>query len=124
MTATLGLVRAVRNIAIILVLALIVDLAPGGGEAARAIVTAISLAFLAMIGFAGYQVYRQNRLTYVGLTERQRGVLLGSLGAIVLMIVGADELTGTGAGLFLWLAVLGVAIFSLIKLWTDVRSSF
>ena len=116
--------RAVRNIAIILVLALIVDLAPGGGDAARAIVTAISLAFLAMIGFAGYQVYRQNQLTYVGLTERQRGVLLGSLGAIVLMIAGADELTETGAGLFLWLAVLGVAIFSLIKLWTDVRSSF
>jgi hypothetical protein len=116
--------RAVRNIAIILVLALIVDLAPGGGAAAKAIVTAISLAFLAMICFAGYELYRQNRLTYVGLTERQRAVFLGSLGAIVLMITGADELTATGAGLFLWLAVLGVAIFSLIKIWTDVRASY
>ena len=116
--------RTVRNIAIILVLALIVDLAPGGGAAARAIVTAISLAFLAMIGFAGYQLFHQNRLTYVGLTERQRAVVLGALGAIVLMIAGADELTATGGGLFLWLAVLGVAIFSLIKTWTDVRASY
>jgi hypothetical protein len=40
------------------------------------------------------------------------------------MIAGADELLATGAGLFLWLAVLGVAIFSLVKLWTDVRSSY
>jgi len=116
--------RVARNIAIILLLALIVDVVPGGGNAATAIVTAISLAFLAMICFAGYELFRQNRLTYVGLTDRQRAVLLGSLGAIVLMIVGADELLATGAGLFLWLAVLGVAIFSLVKLWTDVRSSY
>ena len=116
--------RVARNIAIILLLALIVDLAPGGGNAATAIVTAISLAFLAMICFAGYHLFRQNRLLYVGLTDRQRAVLLGSLGAIVLMIAGADELLATGAGLFLWLAVLGVSLFSLIKLWTDVRSSY
>ena len=116
--------RALRNIAIIVVLALIVAVAPGGGEAARAVVTAISLAFLAIIGFAGYQLYRENRLTYVGLTDRQRAALLGSLGAIVLMIAGADELTATGGGLFLWLAVLGVSIFSLVKIWTDVRASY
>ena len=34
-------------------------------------------------------------------------MLLGALGAIVLMIAGADELTETGAGLLVWLGVLG-----------------
>jgi hypothetical protein len=116
--------RAVRNIAIILVLAAIVDLAPGGGNAARAVVTAMTLIFCALIGFAAFQLYRQNRLTYLGLTDRQRAILHGSLGAIVLMIAGVDELTATGAGLLLWLAVIALSIFSLVKIWTDVRSSY
>ena len=116
--------RVARNVAIILLLALIVDVAPGGGNAARAIMTAITLDFCALIVFAGYQLYRQNRLTYLGLTDRQRGILLGSLGAIVLMIAGVDELTSTGVGLLVWLAVIALSIFSLVKIWTDVRSSY
>jgi hypothetical protein len=88
------------------------------------VVTAITLIFVALIAFAGYQLYRQNKLAYLGLTDRQRAVLVGSLGAIVLMIAGLDELTSTGAGLLVWLAVVGLAIFSLVKLWTDVRSSY
>ena len=116
--------RVARNVAIILLLALIVDVVPGGGNSARAITTAISLIFCALIGFAGYQLYRANRLTYVGLTDRQRAILLGSLGAIVLMIAGLDELTSTGVGLLVWLAVIALSIFSLVKIWTDVRSSY
>ena len=69
-------------------------------------VTALGIAFLALIGFAGWQLYRQNRLTYLQLDDRQRALLLGALGAIVLMIAGADELTETGLGLVVWLAVL------------------
>ena len=121
---TLSAMRVARNIAIILLLALIVDVVPGGGNAARAIMTAITLIFCALIGFAGYQLYRANRLTYVGLTDRQRAILLGSLGAIVLMIAGLDELTSTGVGLLVWLAVIALSIFSLVKIWTDVRSSY
>ncbi len=86
--------RTARNIAIVLLLALIFDLVPGGGNAAEAILAAVSILFLAMIGWTGYVFYRQNRLTYLGLTDRQRALLVGSLGAIVLMIAGASELTG------------------------------
>ncbi len=116
--------RVARNVAIIALLALIVDVAPGGGNAAQAILTALTLIFCALIAFAGYQLFRQNRLTYLGLTDRQRAVLLGSLGAIVLMIVGIDELTDTGVGLLVWLGVIGLSIFSLVKIWSDVRASY
>src|SRR3954465_5658358 len=75
-------VRTVRNIAIIAVLALIVDVAPAGGHEADGILALISIVFLALIGAAGYQLYRQYRFEYLGLTDRQRALCVGSLGAI------------------------------------------
>ncbi len=116
--------RAARNIAIIAVLALIVAVVPGGGNAADGILALISLTFLALIGAAGYQLFRQHRLTYLGLTEGQRAMFVGSLGAIVLMIAGASELTATGAGLLVWLGVIAFAVIMLIKVWGDARASY
>ena len=116
--------RALRNIAIIALLALIIDVVPGGGNAAAAIVTAFSLIFMVLIGFAGLQLYRQYRLSYLGLPERQRAVFVGSLGAIVLMIAGADELTGTGGGLLVWLGVIGLAVFLIVRVWQEARSGY
>lgn len=116
--------RTARNIAIIAVLALVVAVVPGGDNAARAILAALSLLFLALIGFAAWQLYRQNRFTYLQLEERQRVLLLGAIGAIVLMIAGADELMDTGVGLLLWLAVLGASIFAIFRVWTEARSRY
>jgi hypothetical protein len=116
--------RAARNIAIIALLALIVAVVPGGDNLARAILAALSLLFLALIGFAAWQLYRQNQFAYLQLDERQRVLLVGAIGAIVLMIAGADELTGSGGGLLLWLAVLGVSIFAIFRVWTEARSRY
>jgi hypothetical protein len=116
--------RALRNIAIIALLALIVVAVPGGDNAARAVVAALGIAFLALVGFTGWQLYRQNRLTYLQLDDRARALLLGALGAIVLMIAGADELTETGLGLIVWLAVLGASIAVIYRVWTEARSSY
>ena len=116
--------KTVRNIAIIAVLALIVDVAPGGGHLADGILALISVTFLALIGFAGYQSYRQYRLEYMGLTDRQRMLVVGSLGAVVLMIAGASELTETGGGTLVFIGVIALAIFTLIKVWGDARASY
>jgi hypothetical protein len=117
-------VKTARNIAIIFLLALIVAVVPGGGNAAAAISAVISLTFMTLIAAAGFQLYRQYRLSYLGLTDRQRAMLVGSLGAIVLMIAGAGELTATGAGLLVWLAVVACAVITLIKVWGDARASY
>ena len=116
--------RALRNIAIIAVLALIIAVVPGGGNAARAIVAAISLLFMALIGLAAWQIYRQNRLAYSSLTDGQRAVFLGALGAIVLMIAGYNELTDTGAGLVVWLAVVGAAVFAIVRVAMEAISRY
>ena len=114
--------KHVRNVAIILLLALVVAAVPGGGEIAEAIVATITIGFLVLIGFAGYQFYRQNRLAYVSLEERWRAILLCALGAIVLMIAGADELLETGLGLFAWLAVLGLSIYALVRVYQESQA--
>jgi hypothetical protein len=115
-------VRALRNIAIIALLALVVAEVPGGGDVAEGILAAITVVFLVLIGALCYQLYRQNRLGYVTLEDRPRTVLLVALGAIVLMIAGADELLDSGLGLLVWLAVLGVAIFSIFRVYQDSQS--
>jgi hypothetical protein len=116
--------KAARNIAIIVLLALIVAVAPGGGNAAAGILAVISLSFYVLIGAAGLQLYRQHRLSYLGLSDGQRAMFVGSLGAIVLMIAGASELTATGAGLLVWMAVIAFAVITLIKVWGDARASY
>ncbi len=116
--------RALRNIAIIALLALIVAVVPGGDNAAAALLALISMLFLVLIVAGGYQLFRQYRFQYLGLSENQRALFVGSLGAIVLMIAGAQKLTSTGGGLILWFGVIAFAVISIIKVWGDSRSSY
>ena len=114
--------RAARNIAIIALLAFVLAAVPGGGNLANGVLAALSIAFLVIIGAAGYLIYRQNRFAYVTLTDSQRAWLLGALGAIVLMIAGADELLDTGAGTLVWIGVLGLSIFAIVRVVGEARS--
>jgi hypothetical protein len=114
--------RTARNIAIVLLLALIVAAVPGGSNAADAVFAALTICFLAVIGLAGYMLFRQNRFTYDSLDDRHRGALLGAVGAIVLIIAGTDELLDSSAGTLIWLAVLAGSIFALYRVWIDARS--
>jgi len=115
--------RNARNIAIIVLIAVLVAFLPGGGQAAEAVVTVLVLAFLATLGFAARQIYRDNRLTYDTLPDDQRAVLLGSVGVIVLMIAGADEMLGGGGlGAVLWVTLLACAVLAIIGVWTRSRA--
>lgn len=114
--------RAARNIAIIALLALVVAAVPGGGNLANGILAVLLVAFLVILGAAGYLAYRQNRLAYLTLVERHRAIILGALGAIVLMIAGADELLDTGAGTLIWIGVVGLSIFAIVRVVAEARS--
>jgi hypothetical protein len=115
--------RTVRNIAIIMLLALVVAFIPGGGDVAKAIVTAITIAFLATIAWAAYTLYRQNQLTWFSLTDGQRAQVVIALGLVVLMIAGADELLSTGLGTLAWILALGVAAAMVWRVWLEARSA-
>ena len=55
--------KAARNIGVVAVVALAVALLPGGGDTAQLVLGALSLGFLAAIGFLGYRLYMENRYT-------------------------------------------------------------
>jgi hypothetical protein len=81
------------------------------------------MAFLASLGLAARQMYRENRLTYDTLPDDQRGVLLVAVGVIVLMIAGTDETLGRGGfGAFLWVALLVCAVVAIAGVWTRSRA--
>ena len=115
--------RNARNIAIIVLIAVPVAFLPGGGQAAEAALTVLVLAFLATLGFAARQIYRENRLTYDTLPDDQRAVLLGAVGVIVLMIAGAGKLlVGGGFGAVIWVTLMACAVVAIVGVWMRAHS--
>jgi len=115
-------VTAARNIAIIALLALGVAFLPGGGDVADAVLTAISMAFLAALSFAAYQAYRANRLTMLALPDSRRLVLLSAVGLIVLMIAGTSQMFSTGLGTLAWILLMGSAAVAIWLVWSEAKS--
>jgi hypothetical protein len=111
-------VRTVRNVAIILILAVPVAFVPGGGGVADAVLAALAMAFLASIAAAARQIYRENRLTFDSLPDDQRGVLFVAIGVIVLMIAGAGKLLGGGGvGAVIWVTLMACAVIAIVGVW-------
>ena len=114
--------QTVRNIAIILVLAVGVAFVPGGGAAADTVLAALFMGFLATVGLLGYRLYVQNQLTLSALSDGRRALLFGAVGAIALMIAGTDELLDTGAGTLVWIAILGLSVLAIIQVWREATT--
>ncbi len=112
----------VRNIAIIALLALGVAFLPGGGDLADAVLTAITMGFLAVISFAVYQAYRANRLTMLALPDSRRLVLFSAVGLIVLMIAGSSQMFQTGLGTLAWILLMASAAIAIWLVWSEAKS--
>lgn len=115
-------VRTLRNVAIVMALALVVAFVPGGGNAADALLTAITMAFLTAIAWTVYVLSRQNQLTLATLSDGRRAILYGALGMIALLIAGSDELFATGLGTLAWLMLLGASIAAIWRIWVEANT--
>lgn len=105
-----------------MLLALIVAEVPGGGSVADGILAALTVGFLVAIGATGYLIYRQNRFTYLTLSDRSRAQLLGAIGAIVLVVAGSNEVVDWAGGIFILLAVVGIGLYLIFTVVTEARS--
>lgn len=114
--------KAALNILIIAVLALGVAFLPGGGDFASAVLTAITMAFLAVLTFAVYQAYRANQLMMVALPDSRRFVLLSAVGLVVLLIAGASTMFSTGLGTLAWLLLLASAGVAIWLVFSEAKS--
>jgi hypothetical protein len=110
-----------RNVLIVLLLAAIVQFAPGGGNTA-ALVNAILLTLLSVVFvYFGVRFYRERRLDIYSLGDRGRALLYGGLAGIVLALAATGRWLGTGGGVVLWLAVLIGSIVALVMVFRQYR---
>jgi hypothetical protein len=113
--------KALRNIAIIAVVALAVVVVPGGGETADTIVAVISLAFLAAIAWLVQRLYVEHQFTLLSLSTTLRALLYGAVAVAFMTLVATDRLWDSGAGTLAWFALLGGAGFAVYYVWMQSR---
>ena len=114
--------RTARNVAIIMLLALVVAFLPGGGNAAEALLTALTMGLLAGIAWMVYTVSRENQLTLATLSDGRRAVLYSAVGLIALLIAGSDKLFSTGGGTLLWILLFAAAVAAIWRVWMDANT--
>ena len=115
--------KHLRNIAIVLALAVAVWKIPGGGTASHTISNIFSVLFLAGLFFFGYRVYMERRETLFSLEERQRGLLYGALALAAFALIATSRLWDAGGlGAMLWLLMLGASGWALYSVWRAYKT--
>jgi hypothetical protein len=114
--------KHLRNIAIVILLAVIVWQVPGGSTSAATINNILGLIFLGGLLFFGYRMYMENRDTIFGLGERQRGILYASIALAAITLVATQRMWNAGGlGAVLWLAFISAAIYGLYTVFRAYR---
>jgi len=113
--------KHLRNIAIVLLLAVAVWKLPGGGTAAATVANIFSVLFVGALGFLAYRVYMERRDVLHGLDERQRGVLYGAAALAAFALIATRRMWDAGGlGAIIWLLMLcasGYAFYSVWRAW-------
>jgi hypothetical protein len=101
----------IRNILIIVALAAVVAIAPGGGTGAHVVIEALSLVFLAALAWVGSIMYREYRGTLYLLGDRRRGLLYAAVTVLAVTLTATSRLWATAAGSVAWLVLIGAAVY-------------
>jgi hypothetical protein len=114
--------KNLRNIAIVLLLAVAVWKVPGGDAAGVTVSNVLSLIFVGGLLFLGYRLYMENRETIFGLEERQRSVLYAGAALIAITLVATSRMWSAGGiGAVLWLMMLGAGVYAIVGVWRAYR---
>lgn len=114
--------RNVRNVAIVMLLALGVAFLPGGGNAVDTVFTALTMGFLAGISWMLYTLSRQNQLTVATLSDGRRAIFYAAFGMIALLIAGVDRLFSSGGGTLLWIVLLAASVAAIWRIWIEANT--
>ena len=117
-----AVLQTIRNIAIIAALAAAVDFLPGGGNAAAAVLTALTMLFLAAIAWLLYRVYHEQQLTLATLSDARKAGLFGAVGGIALLTVAYDDFRSWTGGILLWIALVAGCLGVIFLIWRSATS--
>jgi hypothetical protein len=110
--------KHIRNILIIVGLALVVWLLPGGDEGSATVYNLLTVVLTAGLLFFGYRLYMEHRATIFGLGDRQRGLLYGAIGVAAFAIVATSRLWNEGGlGALIWFGLLSLAAWGIYRVW-------
>jgi hypothetical protein len=114
-------VTAARNIVIVLALAALVAVLPGGGTAAVVIGGVLSTLILVSFVLLAARFYREHRIDLHSLGDLWRALLYGAVGLAVLAMAARPRLWETGAGTLAWAVLIAAAAYSLYLVWRHYR---
>lgn len=104
--------KNLRNIAIVFALAAIVYAVPGGGLASAGISNVLSIILFAGLAFFAYRLYMEHRITLLDLPDDQRFLLYGSVTLAIVTLLATGRLwDGSGPGILVWFALIGLVAF-------------
>ena len=112
--------KHIRNVLIIIALALVVWLVPGGGTGSSTIYNLLTIILTAGLLFFGYRLYMEHRATIFGLGDNQRAVLYGSVAVATVALLATNRLWNNGGlGTLLWIALLALAGWGIYRVWRE-----
>jgi hypothetical protein len=114
--------EALRNVGIIVLIALVVWLAPGGGQGASFIQQLLGAIFIVTMAVICGILYRQYRGEIFSLGDRWRFALYAAVGIAIVTVAASRRLFQSGAGALLWFALIGGASYTLYLVWQRYRS--
>ena len=110
--------KHIRNILIIVALALVVWLVPGGGTGSSTIYNVLTIILTAGLLFFGYRLYMEHRATIFGLGDNQRAVLYGSAAVATVALLATNRLWNEGGlGTLIWFVLLSLAGWGIYRVW-------
>lgn len=112
---------AARNILIILAIAALVVLLPGGGTGANVALQALYLVFLATLGWFAMVMYRQHRSTIYGLGDRRRAILYGAIVVLAVTLTGTSKMWHSSAGSVAWLVLIAAGVYAIVAIVWSAR---
>jgi hypothetical protein len=104
--------KNIRNILIVLALAALLVLIPGGGKGASVAIQAVSLGFLASIVWVASIMYRQHRTDLYALGDVKRATLYIAAGVVALTLTATTRLFSTAGGEIAWFVLIGGAVYA------------
>jgi hypothetical protein len=114
--------RTAISFGIVLLIALVFVVLPGGGDALNVALTILSIAFFTAIALLGVRLYREYNFTLTSLSDTQRLVLYASIAGAVLTFTATSRLFDAGGGgVIIWIALLGACSYGLVWVYTQAR---
>jgi hypothetical protein len=115
--------RTLRNVAIVLVIAGVIDVIPQGGQAANTFSAVLSLVFAGAILLMVGRAYQGGRVTIDSLGERDRPMLYAALAVAAVTLTATTRMFNTAAGEFAWFVLMAAVVYALYVVFRHWRAS-